>query len=133
MPPSMPPSGEKQSHTFTQFYREPERKTIHLVSNATNRAADFCLDQGTLSPIPPACHRVPWALCHYRSPAARLARDGSTQPIDIKEADRNFAIGCEGDCRIEGATVYIVGQSFPPPPAPPRFSIPTVERWPVRH
>jgi hypothetical protein len=73
MPLSMLPSGEKQSHSLTQFYREPGRQTIHLVPNVTNRAADFCLEQRTLSPVPPAGRRAPWAFCHYRSIAARLA------------------------------------------------------------
>jgi hypothetical protein len=39
----MPLSGEEQSYTFTQFYREPERKTIRLVTSVTN--SDLVLDQ----------------------------------------------------------------------------------------
>ena len=71
MPHSMPPSGERQSHTSTQFYREPGRKTIYLGPNATNGAATFALSNGvlvlflrlaaehhgrfgTISPLPPA-------------------------------------------------------------------------------
>ena len=39
--------------------------------------------------------------------AARLARDGDPEPIDLGETDTNFAIDWKGNYRIEGrAFVY---------------------------
>jgi hypothetical protein len=40
--------------------------------------------------------------------AARLARDGDPEPIDIEDTDTTFAIGWKGQYRIEGRTfVYV--------------------------
>ena len=48
-----------------------------------------------------------WVLDPSDQLAARLARDGDPEPIDLKETDTNFAIGWKGNYRIEGrAFVY---------------------------
>src|ERR1700740_2605904 len=52
---------------------------------------------------------LPDALDHL---AARLARDGDPEPIDIEDTDATFAIGWKGQYRIEGRTfVYVDGHS----------------------
>jgi hypothetical protein len=49
-----------------------------------------------------------WLLDPTDQLAARLARDGDPEPIDIEETDANVAIGWKGHYRIEGpAFVYI--------------------------
>ena len=46
--------------------------------------------------------------------AARLARDGESEPIHIEETDTTFAIGWKGHYRIEGpAFVYTDHDSGP--------------------
>ena len=45
-----------------------------------------------------------WLLDPAERLAARLARDGASEPIDIEEADATFAIGWKGRYRIEGST-----------------------------
>lgn len=48
-----------------------------------------------------------WVLDPSDQLAARLARDGDPEPIDLEETDTNFAIGWKGNYRIEGrAFVY---------------------------
>ena len=48
-----------------------------------------------------------WLLDPADRLAARLARDGESEPIDIGETDTTFAIGWKGHYRIEGpAFVY---------------------------
>jgi hypothetical protein len=48
-----------------------------------------------------------WLLDSADRLAARLARDGESEPIHIKETDTTFAIGWKGRYRIEGpAFVY---------------------------
>ena len=48
-----------------------------------------------------------WLLDPADRLAARLARDGESEPIHIEETDTTFAIGWKGRCRIEGpAFVY---------------------------
>ncbi len=48
-----------------------------------------------------------WMLDPLDQVAARLARDGDPEPIDFEETDTNFAIGWQGNYRIEGrAFVY---------------------------
>src|SRR6516165_7037554 len=44
-----------------------------------------------------------WLLDPADRLAARLARDGESQPIHIEETDATFAIGWKGRYRIEGA------------------------------
>jgi hypothetical protein len=43
-----------------------------------------------------------WLLDPADHLAARLARDGDPEPIDIEETDSNFAIGWKGNYGIEG-------------------------------
>ena len=45
-----------------------------------------------------------WLLDPADRLAARLARDGESEPIDIEETDSTFAIGWKGRYRIEGST-----------------------------
>ena len=48
-----------------------------------------------------------WMLDPSDQLAARLARDGDPEPIDLGETDTNFAIDWKGNYRIEGrAFVY---------------------------
>jgi hypothetical protein len=48
-----------------------------------------------------------WVLDPSEQLAARLARDGDPEPIDLEETDTTFAIGWKGNYRIEGrAFVY---------------------------
>ena len=48
-----------------------------------------------------------WLLDPTDRLAARLARDGESEPIDIEETDTTFAIGWKGRYRIDGpAFVY---------------------------
>jgi hypothetical protein len=48
-----------------------------------------------------------WVLDPSDQLAARLARHGDPEPIDLEETDTNFAIGWKGNYRIEGrAFVY---------------------------
>jgi hypothetical protein len=48
-----------------------------------------------------------WLLDPTDRLAARLARDGESEPIDIEETDTTFAIGSKGRYRIDGpAFVY---------------------------
>jgi hypothetical protein len=48
-----------------------------------------------------------WILDPSDQLAARLARDGDPEPIDIQETETNFTIGWKGHYRIEGgAFVY---------------------------
>ncbi len=48
-----------------------------------------------------------WLLDPADQLAARLARDGASEPIHIEETDTTFAIGWEGRYRIDGpAFVY---------------------------
>ena len=44
-----------------------------------------------------------WLLDPADRLAARLARDGESEPIQIEETDTTFAIGWKGRYRIEGA------------------------------
>jgi hypothetical protein len=44
-----------------------------------------------------------WLLDSADRLAARLARDGESEPIHIEESDTTFAIGWKGRYRIEGA------------------------------
>ena len=44
-----------------------------------------------------------WLLDPADRLAARLARDGESEPIHIEETDATFAIGWKGRYRIEGA------------------------------
>ena len=44
-----------------------------------------------------------WLLDPADGLAARLARDGESEPIHIEETDNTFAIGWKGRYRIEGA------------------------------
>ena len=44
-----------------------------------------------------------WLLDPADQLAARLARDGQSEPIHIEETDTTFAIGWKGRYRIEGA------------------------------
>ena len=44
-----------------------------------------------------------WLLDPADRLAARLARDGDSEPIHIEETDTTFAIGWKGRYRIEGA------------------------------
>jgi hypothetical protein len=49
----------------------------------------------------------PWLLDPADQLAARLAREGESEPIHIEETDTTFAIGWKGRYRIEGpAFVY---------------------------
>jgi hypothetical protein len=43
-----------------------------------------------------------WLLDPVDRLAARLARDGDREPIDIEEAETNFAIGWKGQYHLEG-------------------------------
>jgi hypothetical protein len=43
-----------------------------------------------------------WLLDPVDRLAARLARDGDREPIDIEEAETNFAIGWKGHYHLEG-------------------------------
>ena len=53
-----------------------------------------------------------WVLDPSDQLAARLARDGDPEPIDLEETDTNFAIGWKGNYRIEGrAFVYAERES----------------------
>ena len=53
-----------------------------------------------------------WLLDALDHLAARLARDGDPEPIHIEDTDTSFAIGWNGQYRIEGPTfVYVDGQS----------------------
>jgi hypothetical protein len=53
-----------------------------------------------------------WMLDPADQLAARLARDGDPEPIDLEETDTNFAIGWKGNYRIEGrAFVYAERES----------------------
>jgi len=45
-----------------------------------------------------------WLLDPADRLAARLARDGESEPIHIEETDTTFAIGWKGRYRIEGST-----------------------------
>ena len=45
-----------------------------------------------------------WLLDPADRLAARLARDGASEPIDIEETDATFAIGWKGRYRIEGSS-----------------------------
>src|SRR5271169_5906709 len=45
-----------------------------------------------------------WLLDRTDRLAARLARDGEAEPIDIDESDTTFTIGWKGSYRIEGPT-----------------------------
>lgn len=45
-----------------------------------------------------------WPLDTTDRLAARLARDGESEPVQIKETDTTFAIGWKGRYRIEGST-----------------------------
>ena len=48
-----------------------------------------------------------WMLDPSDRLAARLARDGDPEPIDLQETESNFTIGWQGHYRIEGgAFVY---------------------------
>ena len=54
-----------------------------------------------------------WMLEPSNQLAARLARDGAPEPIDIEETDTNYAIGWKGNYRIEGrAFLYIERKSW---------------------
>ena len=49
-----------------------------------------------------------WLLDALDHLAARLARDGDPEPIDIEDTDTTFAIGWKGQYHIEGPTfVYV--------------------------
>jgi len=53
-----------------------------------------------------------WLLDTLDHLAARLARDGDPEPIDIEDTDTTFAIGWKGQYRIEGRTfVYVDGHT----------------------
>ena len=53
-----------------------------------------------------------WLLDPADRLAARLARDGASEPINIEETDTTFAIGSKGRYRIEGpAFVYSDNES----------------------
>jgi hypothetical protein len=53
-----------------------------------------------------------WLLDALDHLAARLARDGDPEPIEIEDTDTTFAIRWKGQYRIEGRTfVYMDGQS----------------------
>jgi hypothetical protein len=53
-----------------------------------------------------------WLLDTLDHLAARLARDGDPEPIDIEDTETTFAIGWKGQYRIEGRTfVYVDGHS----------------------
>src|SRR5262250_2951541 len=55
-----------------------------------------------------------WLLDPADRLAARLARDGESEPIHIEETDTTFAIGWKGRYRIEGAAfVYSDNDSGP--------------------
>ena len=45
-----------------------------------------------------------WLLDAADRLAARLARDGASEPIDIEETDSSFAIGWKGRYRIDGSS-----------------------------
>ena len=49
-----------------------------------------------------------WLLDPADRLAARLARDGESEPIHIEETDTTFAIGWKGHYRIEGAAFIYV-------------------------
>ncbi len=49
-----------------------------------------------------------WLLDPADRLAARLARDGESEPIHIEETDTTFAIGWKGRYRIEGAAFIYV-------------------------
>ena len=51
-----------------------------------------------------------WLLDALDHLAARLARDGDPEPIDIEDTDTTFAIGWKGQYRIEGRT-FVDGHS----------------------
>ena len=54
-----------------------------------------------------------WMLEPSNQLAARLARDGDPEPIDIEETDTNYTIGWKGNYRIEGrAFLYIERKSW---------------------
>jgi hypothetical protein len=49
-----------------------------------------------------------WLLDRGDQLAVRLARDGTPQPVDIKETDARFAIAWQGQYRIDGAAfIYL--------------------------
>ncbi|HVC60722.1 MAG TPA: hypothetical protein VND19_10220 [Acetobacteraceae bacterium] len=49
-----------------------------------------------------------WVLDPGDRLAARVARDGAPEPIDIEESDATFAIAWPGEYRVEGpAFVYV--------------------------
>jgi len=51
-----------------------------------------------------------WLLDALDHLAARLARDGDPEPIDIEDTDTTFAIGWKGQYRIEGRNfIYVDG------------------------
>jgi hypothetical protein len=53
-----------------------------------------------------------WLLDALDHLAARLARDGDPEPIQLEDTDTTFAIGWKGQYRIEGRTfVYFDSQS----------------------
>ena len=53
-----------------------------------------------------------WLLDALDHLAARLARDGDPEPIDIEDTDTTFAIGWKGQYHIEGRTfVYVDNHS----------------------
>ena len=45
-----------------------------------------------------------WLLDAADRLAARLARDGESEPVHIEETDTTFAVGWKGRYRIEGST-----------------------------
>jgi hypothetical protein len=51
-----------------------------------------------------------WLLDPADRLAARLARDGESEPIHIEETDSTFAIGWKGRYRIEGAAFVYLDQ-----------------------
>jgi hypothetical protein len=53
-----------------------------------------------------------WLLDPSDQLAARLARDGNSEPIYIEETDTTFAVGWKGRYRIDGpAFVYVDGDT----------------------
>jgi len=53
-----------------------------------------------------------WLLDTLDHLAARLARDGDPEPIDIEDTETTFVIGWKGQYRIEGPTfVYVDAHS----------------------
>jgi len=92
-----------------QWIEDKEFRLAQEINYIQRRAAEYDARFVTVGPLMFFSTQTgdAWMLDPSEHLAARLARDGDPEPIDLGETDTNFAIDWKGNYRIEGrAFVY---------------------------